>query len=199
MNMREIKIGLIVSAISMLMASIGVAADAYKPDPVHSTIGFSVRHMLVIDVKGEFTKFDVAMTFDKKELSAVSIDTRIDVASIDTRNAKRDGHLKSPDFLDVANHPALTFKSSRVEKTGDDTYAAHGTLTIRGVAKPVRLPFTLRGPITDPWGNIRIGVSSNYTLNRMDYGVAWNQKMKDGGLIVGTDVHVDMNLEMVKQ
>lgn len=199
MKMKKIKIGLIVLTISMLAASISVAADAYKADPVHSTIGFSVRHMMVIDVKGEFTEFDVAMTFDKKDLSAVSIDTRIDATSIDTRHEKRDSHLKSPDFLDVQNHPALIFKSSRVEKTGDGTYTAHGTLTIRGVSKPVKLPFTLRGPITDPWGNVRIGISSNYTLKRMDYGVAWNQKMKDGGLIVGTDVNVDMNLEMVRQ
>ncbi len=186
-------------AISILTASAGTAADSYKADPSHSTIGFSVRHMMVIDVKGEFTKFDVAMTLDRNDLSAVSVDTHIDATSIDTRHAKRDGHLKSTDFLDVQNHPALKFKSSRVEKTGDDTYLAHGTLTIRGVSKPVMLPFTIRGPITDPWGNVRVGISSSYTLNRMDYGVAWNQKMKDGGLIVGTRVHVEMNLEMVRQ
>ncbi len=170
-----------------------LAADEYKIDPVHSTVAFSVKHMVVNTVHGRFNDFTGTILLDEKDLSKSSVDVSIKTASINTDNAQRDGHLKSPDFLDAAKYPDITFKSSSVEKKGDG-FVAHGTLTIRGVSKSVDLPFKLNGPISAMGGKL-LGAEASLTINRQDYGVSWSKTLDGGSLVVSNDVKIDINVE----
>jgi polyisoprenoid-binding protein YceI len=173
------------------------AADTYVMDPAHSSIGFSVRHMVISKVHGTFDDFDCSITADLENLENSSVDVTIQAKSINTRNEKRDGHLRSEDFLFAQKYPTLTFRSSAVRKQGDG-YIAHGTLTIRGVAKEIDLPFRINGPVTSPGGDKVMGVEIEYTLNRQDYGVNWNRTLDGGGVLVGDEVDIEINLEMKK-
>jgi polyisoprenoid-binding protein YceI len=149
-----------------------LAADEFKIDPVHSTVAFSVKHMVVNTVHGRFNDYS---------------------GTINTDNAQRDGHLKSPDFLDAAKYPEITFKSNSVEKKGDG-YMAHGTLAIRGVSKNVDMPFKLNGPI-NVGGSSLLGAEASLTINRQDYGVSWSKTLDGGSLVVSNDVKIDINVE----
>jgi polyisoprenoid-binding protein YceI len=184
-------------ALVIATAQFAFAADSYKLDMAHSSIEFSVKHMMVSNVKGSFDKFDGTISFDPDNIANSSVQFSIDVASVNTKNEKRDEHLRSADFFDAANHPEITFTSEKISKKGDG-YVATGTLVIHGVSKKVDLPFVLNGPVQSPWGQTVMGVEVNYQLNRKDYGLVWNKTMDNGGLVVGDDVKIEINLEASK-
>ena len=179
-------------------ASATIAADAYVFDPAHSSIEFSVKHLVITNVKGSFDRFDGSISADPEKIEESSVNVTIDVASINTKNEKRDEHLRSSDFLDAENHPQITFRSSEIRKTNDG-YVAAGTLTIRGVAKEVELPFALHGPITSPWGETVAGIEIAYEIDRQEFGVSWNQTLDTGGVVVGNEVRIEINLEVKKE
>lgn len=190
MNLRSL--AAFVSGIVLLCGS-ALAADEYKIDPVHSTVAFSVKHMVVNTVHGRFNDYAGQILFDEKDPSKSSVNVTIKSASINTDNEQRDGHLKSPDFLDAQKFPEITFQSKSVDKTSDG-FVAHGVLTIRGVSKNVDLPFKLNGPI-NVGGNGLLGAEASLTINRQDYGVAWSKALDSGGLVVANDVKIDINVE----
>ncbi len=174
------------------------AEVAYQVDPDHTVIGFSIRHMVISDVKGRFNKFSGVVAYDPEDISTLKASGTIDAASVDTSSRKRDEHLRSADFFDVAQYPNITFESARVEKQGDG-YVLFGNLTIRGVTKEVALPIMVTGPITDPWGKTRIGIEVNGSINRKDFGIVWGKVMDNGGLLIGDEVKIAINAEAVKQ
>ena len=175
------------------MGASALAADEYKIDPVHSTVGFNVKHMMVSTVHGRFNDFSGQILYDDKDPSKSSVKVTIKAASINTDNTGRDTDLRSPNFLDVDKFPEITFQSKSVEKKGD-AYVAHGTLTIHGVAKDVDLPFSLNGPLTTPRGKV-LGADAGLTINRMDYGVSWSRSLDGGGMVVSNDVKIELNVE----
>ncbi|MEJ2720205.1 MAG: YceI family protein [bacterium] len=174
-----------------------MAADTYTIDRTHSSVLFVVKHMVISKVKGEFNEFSGTIKHDEGDIANSSVDVTIKTASVDTKNERRDGHLKSADFFDVEQHPEITFKSKKIEKT-DAGLVAVGDLTMRGVTKEVRVPYEITGTITDPRGNRRMGISAKLTLNRQDYGVSWNQTLDAGGLVVSDDVGIEIELEAIK-
>lgn len=184
-------------AIALLIAAAPVvAADRYQLDPVHSYVGFSVRHLMVSWVKGEFKEFSGEIIYDPEDVSRSSVSVRINAASLDTRNDRRNNHLKSPDFFAAEQFPEITFQSKRVEKRRD-AYVAIGDLTIRGITKEIELPFTLAGPVTGPDGRPRLGAEAGTTINRLDFQVSWNRALEGGGLVVGDDVKIELQVEAV--
>ena len=189
---------LFVAAMLALAAGPAHAADTFVIDRSHSEAGFQVRH-LFSNVRGRFGAFEGTIAVDAEKPEASSVVFKIDASSIDTDNADRDKHLRSPDFFDIANHPAITFASAKVRATGKDRYAVTGTLTMRGVAKTITLPVSFLGAGRDPWGNERAGFSTSVTLNQKDFGILWNKSLDNGGLLLGDDVAVTIDLEAVKQ
>jgi polyisoprenoid-binding protein YceI len=171
-----------------------VWSATYQLDPVHSTIGFSVSHMMVSTTRGGFSQYEGTIDFDAGMPEQTKINVTIQANSIDTRNEKRDNHLRAADFLDVANHPVITFISTKVVKEGD-RYLVSGDLTIHGVTKPVTIPLTINGPVKSPFGANVIGLSGQVTINRQDFGVSFNKQMDQGGLMVGNDVLIDVQAE----
>jgi len=182
----------------LVCCSWAAGADTFAIDPVHSMVGFSVRHMLISHVSGDFQEFSGTIVYDEKDPSKSSVDVRIKAASIDTRNHDRDEHLRSSSFFDAAKFPEITFASTRIEKTEND-YIAHGQLTIRGLSKEVALPFKITGTVKDPWGKMRLGAQAGLTINRQDFGVSWNQVLDGGGVELGDEVKIDLAVEAVKQ
>jgi polyisoprenoid-binding protein YceI len=173
------------------------AADTFNIDKTHSSILFAVKHMVISKVKGEFDEYSGSIQYDEADVTKSSVEVTIKTASIDTKDEKRDGHLKSPDFFDAEKYPEITFKSKYIEKSKDG-FVAVGDFTMHGVTKEIKIPFEITGVITDPWGNTRMGVSAELTLDRQDYGVSWSQKMDAGGLVVGDDVEIEIEVEAVK-
>jgi len=169
-------------------------AATYTIDPAHSSINFSVPHLVINVVRGRFTDFAGTIVYDARDVTQSSVQFTAKTASVNTDVPKRDEHLRTPDFFDVAKYPELSFKSTRVEKRGD-AYECVGTFTLHGVSKEITIPFRLAGPIKDPWGNARIGVGAEITINRQDYGIAFGQTVDGGGLVVGNDVKIELNLE----
>ncbi len=188
---------LLSAAAGLLVAGTAFGADSYKIDTAHSSVGFSVKHMVITNTKGNFKDFSGEILFDPKNVTKSSVKVTIKAASIDTDNADRDKHLRSGDFFDAETHPEITFVSKKVEKKGDG-YLLTGTLTLRGVSKEVSFPFTLTGPVQDPWGNTRIGAEAGLTINRQDYGVSWNKTLDTGGVLVGDNVKIELAVEAVK-
>jgi polyisoprenoid-binding protein YceI len=174
------------------------AGDEFAVDPSHSRVGFSVTHLLISKVRGEFTSFSGTFFFDEKEPAKSWVKGKIETAGITTQDETRDKHLKSPDFFDVQKYPEITFESNKIVKTSDG-YKVTGPFTMHGVTKEITFPFRITGKATDPWGNERIGVEAALSLNRMDYGVAWSQTLDTGGLVVGGEVLIDLSAEFVKQ
>ena len=171
----------------------------WQIDTAHSLVGFSARHMMISKVRGRFEKFSGSINFDENNPAASTVNVEIDTASINTRDEQRDGHLSSPDFLDVANYPTLTFKSKRVEQTGSDSGKLIGDLTIRGVTKEVALAVEYAGQAKSPWGTTSAGFSGTTTISRKEWGLEWNQALETGGVLVGDKVRIDIELEIVKQ
>jgi polyisoprenoid-binding protein YceI len=189
-------------AIAFVMAAaVGALAEplSYTLDTAHSSANFSVRHLMVSNVKGNFKVTGGSAVWDPTNLAASKLDAIIDVTTVDTRDPKRDAHLKSPDFFDAAKFPQIKFESTRFTQNGEGLEIA-GNLTIRGVTKPVVLK--VDGPTTavkDPWGNTRIGAAAVTKVNRKDFGVNWNSNLDGGGVVVGDDVNIALEVEMVQK
>lgn len=171
----------------------------YQIDPSHSTASFSIKHMMIAKVHGGFEKMSGTLTYDPQNPSHSVVEASIDAASINTREAQRDAHLKSADFFDVEKFPTLNFKSTTIEKTGDGLKVM-GDLTIHGVTKQITLD--VEGPsaeIKDPWGNTKIGASGTTKIKRKDFGLTWNAALEAGGVLVGDDVNITLEVQFVKQ
>jgi len=192
MFMRKLILGVLM--VLGLISSPVWALDSYKADAVHSNLSFSVKHMMVSNVIGGFDQYDAQVVFDPKDLVNSKINVTIQVASINTRNDKRDGHLKSPDFFDAAKFPTISFVSKKITAT-----EIVGDLTIKGVTKEVAIAATITGPVKGMMGKDIIGINGAFTLNRQDYGVNWNKALDQGGLAVSNDVAVNFSLEADKQ
>jgi polyisoprenoid-binding protein YceI len=169
----------------------------YTIDHQHSDVGFSVRHMVFAKVRGHFTKWTADVAFDPVDMAKSSLNVEIDAASIDTRAPQRDGHLKSPDFLDTEKYPKLVYKSTKVEEAGDKKYTVTGDLTIRGVTRPVRLEVEELGGGKDPWGNQRIAFAAKSRIDRGDFGLKWNQALETGGVLVGEHIDIEIDVEAI--
>jgi len=173
---------------------------SWEIDPVHSTAQFKVRHMMISNVKGEFTAIRGSVQIDSADVTRSSAEGSIDAASINTRDAQRDGHLRSPDFLDAEKYPTLAFRSTRISRGSDGTLEASGELTIHGITRPI--VFAVEGPTPetrDPWGNTRIGLAAEATIDRKDFGLTWNSALETGGVLVGDKVAITVDLELVKK
>lgn len=170
----------------------------WQIDSAHSHIYFTARHMMISKVRGQFEKFSGVVNFDEDNPAATAVEVEVDVASINTREAQRDEHLKSPDFFDAGNYPVVTFKSTKVEQIDAEAGKLHGDLTIRGVTHPVVLDVEYAGKAKSPWGTISAGFSASTTLNRKDWGLNWNQALETGGWLVGDKIKLEIELELVQ-
>jgi polyisoprenoid-binding protein YceI len=176
-------------------ATLPLKSGAWTVDAAHTSVNFSVRHMVVSQVRGRFNSFSGVINVDAKDFTKSSVQFTIQVASVDTNQPQRDAHLKTADFFDVAKYPTITFKSTSISKTDGNRYTAHGVFTMHGTSKTIALPFTVQGPVKDSFGTVRAGLQSNLKINRQDYGVKWNQTLDNGGLAVGNDIDIELNLE----
>ncbi len=176
-----------------------MAAERWEIDSGHSGIHFSVRHMVLARVRGKFTRWSGTVLAQDGDESRASVDVVIDASSIDTGVADRDAHLKSPDFLDVARYPEITFKADRSERLSADRLRVSGLLTIHGVARPVVLEVEYAGRMKDPWGHERAGFTARASIDRKDFGLTWNQLLEAGGVMVGDRVDIEIEVEAVKQ
>ncbi len=175
------------------------AGTTWNIDPAHSGADFKVKHMMISNVKGHFAKVSGSLTLDESKMTNSRIEASIDAASIETRDPQRDAHLKSADFLDVEKFPTLTFKSTRVSNTGDGELAVEGDLTIHGVTRKVTLAVEGPTPPTkDPWGNTRMGASATTKISRKDFGLTWNATLETGGILVGDEVTIMLDVEFIK-
>ena len=188
----------LVVAVFTLLAVNSFAQEKFDIDPSHSNITFTVRHMVVAKVSGEFKKFSGTIVYDAKEVAKSSVNVTIKVASIDTENEGRDNHLRSGDFFNAATDSLITFVSKKIKKKGKG-YIATGDFTLRGVTKEIELPFTILGTIKDQRGDTRLGVEAKTTINRFDYGVKWDRALEGGNLIVSKDVEINLTLEAKSQ
>lgn len=170
----------------------------YSLDPTHTTAEFVVRHLMITKVRGRFTKFDGKVELAPGSDLPSSISASIDATSIDTREEQRDAHLRSADFFDVENFPTLTFESTRIDGTPDE-FVIDGKLTIHGVTRDVAFKGSFEGRAVDPWGGTRIGYSAHTTINRKDYGLTWNAALETGGVVVGDEVRIELNVEAILQ
>ena len=182
----------------MSTATQTAGVTTWKIDPAHTSVEFAVRHMMITTVKGRFTGVDGSVTIDEAQSSAARVDVTIDAASIDTREPQRDTHLKSGDFFDVEKFPTLTFRGTRID--GDaQAFQLTGDLTIHGVTRPITLDVTHEGRGKDPWGGERVGYSATGKLRRGDYGLTWNAALETGGFLVGDEVKISLDIELVRQ
>ncbi len=175
--------------------SAGLAQEKFEIDRSHSNIGFTVRHMLIAKVSGGFSDFSGTIVYDEKDITKSSVNVTIKTASINTQNERRDDHLRGDDFFNAATDSVITFASKSIKKRGK-RYVAVGDLTIRGVTKEVELPFNILGAVKDPRGT-RMGFEATLTLNRFDYGVKWDRKLDNGGLVVSNEVQVNLAVEAI--
>ncbi len=193
------RIAIIMVSVLFLMLPAAVPAETWELDTAHTGVHFKVRHLMVSYVRGDFEKISGKIVYDEKDLSRSSADIVIEAGSINTRVAKRDDHLRSPDFLDAAKYPVITFKSRRVEKAGDGNLKMTGDLTIRGVTREVVLD--VEGPtppIKDLQGKTRVGGSASAKIDRKDFGLTWNKAIESGGVVVGDEVEITIDVEVVK-
>ncbi len=179
--------------------SIEVPVTTWNIDPAHSSAQFKVKHMMISNVKGEFTHIQGILKLDSANISNSQVEALIDAATINTREPQRDADLKSANFFDVGKFPTLSFKSKRVWKKGDGELAVEGDLMIHGVSRKV--VFDVEGPtasMKDPWGNTRIGLSATTRINRKDFGLMWNALLETGGVLVGDDVAISLDVEFIR-
>ena len=172
----------------------------WQIDPDHSSFQFKVRHLMVSNVKGDFNKVKGAVTMDDKDVSNLNVELTIDASSINTGHAKRDEHLRAADFFDVAKYPTITFVSKKVMKDGPDRLKVIGDLTMHGVTREVTV--NVEGPtqeVKDPWGNFRRGATGTGKINRKDFGLTWNRALEAGGVVVGDDVDIFVDIELIKK
>lgn len=171
---------------------------AWKIDQSHTNLEFGVKHMMVSTVRGRFSTFDGTVTVDPDNLLNSKVEGWVDLSSIDTRDANRDNHLRSADFFDAATHPRMTFVSKKIEKVGSNEYKLTGDLTIRGVTKEFTFDVTDEGRNKNPWGSVVWGLTAKGQLNRKDYGLNWNVALETGGWLVGEQVKINVELELVQ-
>ncbi|MBP7167804.1 MAG: YceI family protein [Bacteroidia bacterium] len=167
-------------------------------DPTHSEVGFKVKHLMITNVSGSFSKFNAEVSSDDETFAKAAIVFSADIDSISTNNEQRDGHLKSPDFFDAANHPQLIIKADGLTGEGENR-KMNGTLTMRGVTHPVAFNVDFGGVAKDPWGNTKAGFTLTGTINRKDFGLNWNAPTEAGGLLVSEDVRLHAEIQLVKQ
>ncbi|HXR97830.1 MAG TPA: YceI family protein [Terriglobales bacterium] len=175
------------------------AISTWKLDPAHAAAEFKIKHMMISNVKGHFTALSGSLTLDEADITRSRVEATIETASIDTREPQRDAHLKSADFFDVAQFPAISFRSTSVKRNGPDTLDVAGDLTIHGVTREVVL--RVEGPTppsADPWGNTRIGLTATARINRKHFGLTWNAALETGGILVGDDVSITIDAEFIK-
>lgn len=170
---------------------------AFNIDKAHSEVGFGVKHMMISTVRGKFTRFDADVELDPAHVEAAKVRARVEAASIDTGEEKRDGHLRSPDFFDADQYPTLTFTSTGVKRSGEDVEVT-GNLKIKDQEHPVTLKGELTGPSKDPWGNQRIGLSLTGEVEREKWGLGWNQALEAGGVLVGKKVKISLEIQLVQ-
>lgn len=190
----------VLAALALLVAPVAALAETstWSIETTHTQSMFSVRHLVITNVKGQFEKTTGTVVLDEGDVTKSSVEAVIDVNTINTRVPDRDKHLKSGDFFDAAKHPTITFKSTKVEKAGEGKLRVTGNLTIRGTTKPAVLE--VEGPsaaVKDPWGNERRGITATTTINRFDYGLEWN-KAVEAGPVVGKDIKIEIEAELVK-
>lgn len=172
-----------------------MAKTKWAIDPAHSSLDFSIRHMMIAKVKGAFDLFEASVDADPADLTTADIDFSVDLASVNTRNEDRDNHLRSADFFDVETNPKMTFKASKIAKKGDNTYDVSGELTLHGVTCSETFEVVYEGSGKDPWGNEKVGFSGTGTLNRSDYGLTWNAALETGGVLVGDEVKISFEIQ----
>jgi len=172
----------------------------WQIDPAHSAAHFSVRHLMISNVRGEFAKVSGEVVLDPSDLTKSTVEISVDTTTINTREPQRDEHLRSADFFDVANHPAITFRSKKITPAGAGRFKVTGDLTIRGATREVA--FDVEGPtppVKDPWGNVRAGVSATANINRKDFGLVWNALTEAGGVVVGDEVSITFEAELIQK
>jgi polyisoprenoid-binding protein YceI len=179
-------------------ADTSIATGTYAIDPSHSRIGFVARHAMITKVRGSFNEFEGTGYFDAEDPSKSHLQLTIQAASIDTRSADRDGHLRSNDFFDMETYPQITFASTSVAKVDDETYQVTGDLTIKDVTRPVTVDFEYGGTATDPFGNDRLGLDGSVVVNRKDWGLDWNAPLGTGGVLVGEKVTLEFEVSAIK-
>ena len=180
-----------------MSTSLDATTGTWEVDPTHSTIGFVARHAMVAKVRGGFTEFTGTLSLDGSDPSTSSAQLTIMSASFESKNAERDAHVKSPDFLDAEQFPTLTFTSTSVKQKSDETFIVSGNLTIHGVTKPVDVTFELLGTSQDPWGNTRIGFEGKAEISRKEFGLVWNVALETGGVLVGDTVKLELDIEAI--
>ena len=181
------------------LAAPAFAQSSWEIDPAHSNVQFGVRHLMISTVRGKFTKFTATAAGDEKDAAHASVQASVDVASIDTGDEKRDAHLKTPDFFDAEKFPTITFKSTKVEAAGDRRFKLHGDLTMHGVTKPVVLDVEATPEVKGMRGETRAGARATTKINRKDFGINWSKSMDGGGVVVGDEVEVTIDVEAVKK
>jgi len=174
-----------------------MATTKWTIDSTHSEIGFKVKHMMFTNVSGKFDSYEATIITDENNFENASIEFSADINSINSNNADRDNHLKSGDFFDVENHPKLTFKATSFTKKGDD-FELVGDLTLRGVTKSVKLEAEFSGLMKDPWGNTKSGLNISGKINRKDWGLNWNSALEAGGVLVGEEVRLNIELQLIQ-
>ena len=176
-----------------------MTTETWNIDASHSSIHFSIRHLVIAKVRGQFSRWSGAFTVEGTDFTTAQVSATIDAASIETGVADRDAHLKSPDFFDVAQYPEARFIASRFEPQGDDGGRLVGNLTIKGITREVALNIERHGQAKDPWGNERAAFSARTSIDRKDFGLTWNQALETGGLMVGDRVDLEIDIEAVRQ
>jgi polyisoprenoid-binding protein YceI len=176
-----------------------MSTTKWSLDPTHSELGFKIKHLMISNVSGGFTKFDVQTETSSDDFSDAQVVANVDVASINTSNSQRDEHLKNADFFEVESHPNLVFKSTKVEKLDSENFSLYGDLTIKDITKPVKLAVEFNGIAKDPWGNIKAGFTVNGKINRKEFGITYNAVMETGGVMLGEEVKINGDIQLVKQ
>jgi polyisoprenoid-binding protein YceI len=175
-----------------------MSTTKFEIDQSHSSINFTVRHLMVSKVRGQFAAWRGQLDLDEADLTRSQLNVEIDAASVDTKEPKRDDHLRSADFLEVEKFPTLTFRSTEITRVDDATYNVAGELTIHGVTRPVTLAVDYAGAVKDPWGGERAGFSAHAAISRKDFGLTWNLMLEAGGFVVGDKIEIGIELELIK-
>lgn len=195
---QPIRFRTVLATLALALPSTALAAP-WEIDDSHSAAQFSVRHMMVTNVRGDFSKVTGVVNVDDKDPKKSTVEATIDAATINTRVAKRDEHLRSADFFDVAKHPSITFKSTQVKPKGSDKYQVIGDLTLHGVTRPVTLEVEATPEQKSPFGDVRRGLQATSKISRKEFGLTWNKAMDAGGVVVGDDIAITLDLELVRK
>jgi len=189
---------LLLTALAAVLTAGAAQAATYTIDPAHSSVSFKVRHMMVSKVKGFFEEFQGTIEFDETNMKDARVEAEIQTASVNTNDEDRDEHLRNEDFFEVSTYPTMTFQSTGVKKDGDD-WLLMGDLTLHGVTKPVTLELEYNGTVEDPWGNTRVGFSAEGEIDRREFDIIYNNTLDKGGLAVGNDVEIMLEIEAIKK